>query len=43
MGSVPVFPAGIQTVIDKLTNPYDRETAAENIVYVQLVMGRDWT
>ncbi len=35
--------AGIQTVIDKLTNPYDRETAAENIVYVQLVMARDWT
>jgi len=35
--------AGIQAVIDKLTNPYDRETAAENIVYVQLVMGRDWT
>jgi len=35
--------AGIETVIDKMTNPYDRETAAENIVYVQLVMARDWT
>jgi hypothetical protein len=32
----------IQLAIDALPDANDRETATENIVYVQLVMGRDW-
>lgn len=33
----------IEQAIEKLPNERDRETAIENMTFVQLVMGRDWS